>query len=897
MDSMRCFRGWMTALTVGGLLSLVFLVVEKHIRQPNVSMSVMTGQVSLSGSTTTPSGILLTVDPGLMLTPAEHRADRALIPRWDAAANVSDTSDLLRRPPEPVATAALNRPIPDAELNALPMYTSRSAIDFLMDTMDQALESPIQTVGLKHAETAEEDPQGGLEVSDRLQTLPAPTRLTGHVPLPIGLLQEIQQLEDAVLVRNSGVGSDRETGQSHLIATHITELPTSVSLAVTSWSGRVRKLIEQITLEHGLESSASIRDIDQLSQLAKQASELGTQLTDADLAADLIRTGYSLERRVAVWKSVQQCLDSTTISLIGARNRSFARHEMVSAIEAVKHHLESREEPAAWSKYLLIDELSTWAASENEDWETGNELANNVLSRLRWQRMSKEQMGFLSAPVFDELAAHLSVLGREPIDYRQLLMDLELFEQDPINRVRSSLANTVQVLRLSESESQQAVAHALNDHYRNANIRLSINGELLQRFLPSDVYEARPVRQRILGAETRGDSAVRTDLKIHLIPDPQAWKVDIEILSDLVSLTRSSKGPAVFHNTSTAQVASHRYVSIDPMGYQVSSVPTDVSSQQYLEKLSTDFDGLPIVGDFVRLMAKEQFNEQLGLSQRITRRLIARETDAEVDRRLTENLHQAEMELKSKVVGPFERLNLNPIVVAMNTTEDRLTVRYRVADQHQMAAHTPRPRAPSDSLLSLQLHQSAINNAVSNLQLSGRVWTLPELYSQLSRVFGGQGWEIPAEIPEDITVRFADTRPATVEFINGKMQVTLRILELRQEGRLAIDRFIVVGQYAPEAKGLDAKLVRDGVVSIDGVRLTTGDRLRLRAIFSKVFVSNSEIPLVSPAWHEDERAAGLGISQLEIRDGWLAVALSNETPGVESMQTHVVRESNGLGYR
>lgn len=218
------------------------------------------------------------------------------------------------------------------------------------------------------------------------------------------------------------------------------------------------------------------------------------------------------------------------------------------------------------------------------------------------------------------------------------------------------------------------------------------------------------------------------------------------------------------------------------MGYQVSSVPTDVSSQQYLEKLSTDFDGLPIVGDFVRLMAKEQFNEQLGLSQRITRRLIARETDAEVDRRLTENLHQAEMELKSKVVGPFERLNLNPIVVAMNTTEDRLTVRYRVADQHQMAAHTPRPRAPSDSLLSLQLHQSAINNAVSNLQLSGRVWTLPELYSQLSRVFGGQGWEIPAEIPEDITVRFADTRPATVEFINGKMQVTCAFLSFVRKG-------------------------------------------------------------------------------------------------------------------
>ena len=76
---------------------------------------------------------------------------------------------------------------------------------------------------------------------------------------------------------------------------------------------------------------------------------------------------------------------------------------------------------------------------------------------------------------------------------------------------------------------------------------------------------------------------------------------------------------------------------------------------------------------------------------------------------------------------------------------------------------------------------------------------------------------------------------------------------------------------------MKAGLMREGVVSIDGARLTIGDRLPLRAIFAKVFVARSEIPLISDSWRTDAHAEGLAVSQLEIRDGWLAVALAEDT--------------------
>ncbi len=71
--------------------------------------------------------------------------------------------------------------------------------------------------------------------------------------------------------------------------------------------------------------------------------------------------------------------------------------------------------------------------------------------------------------------------------------------------------------------------------------------------------------------------------------------------------------------------------------------------------------------------------------------------------------------------------------------------------------------------------------------------------------------------------------------------------------------------------------MRDGVVSIDGPRLSMGDRLPLRAIFAKVFVSRPEIPLISDSLVTDPRAEGLAVTQIEVRDGWLAIAVAEGT--------------------
>ena len=278
----------------------------------------------------------------------------------------------------------------------------------------------------------------------------------------------------------------------------------------------------------------------------------------------------------------------------------------------------------------------------------------------------------------------------------------------------------------------------------------------------------------------------------------------------------------------------------------------------------------------MRLVIREQFNQQRGPAKRIMQRIIAEEADQAFDKQLQEKLTKAQTELQRRLIGPLEALNLNPMVVAMSTTEDRLLIRYRVANQSQMASNTARPRAPSDSLLSMQVHQSAVNNMIAQLGLSDRTWNLVELGEKMSAMLGKTEWTPPEDLPRDVQIRFAPSRPVSVEMVNNQLVLTLRISELSQ-GPNKIERFIVRSTYVPVADGLNAGLVRDGVVSIDGPRLAIRDRLPLRAIFAKVFVARPQIPLISDSLVADPRAEGLAVTQMEVRDGWLAIAIADSS--------------------
>ncbi|MFO1066525.1 MAG: hypothetical protein U0892_21915 [Pirellulales bacterium] len=870
MRAERSHRGWIAAMLVATVLTLVVIAAEKRSREEAKANAKL--RPSTPSWMVSMSGIKMESDPSIAVAPS---AEQKLVSREPAAARFErhadpDVTDHLTMPPDPVASVVLHAPTQFPEMQSLALGSTRDDNE-LTEALEAALQSPMKTVSIER-----KLPETSAAVDNsRLHDVAAPTQSAGAIPEPTSLIASLTALRIAA------------TPTLPTSVEGLAPVEQRLSLETRRWVDEVEEVLTRLVTEEGLDHPSAPQDLDHLTTLSKGARSIADLSPDHGLATQLMRTAYAVERRAKVWYAIGACVTGGWEEPKAFPVDQVARRAVHQSAKSVAARIARSQEAAAWSRYLELDSLLAWSSGEADDWKTGNTLAKQILTRINWERLTQGQRQYLQADDIKQLAEHLTPWATEPIDYRQLLMDIELLEQDPTNRCRASLAAAVETLRVSPYPQHRMTADAINDHYRNANIRLAVSGKLIDRLLPQDTVEARPVRQRILGADTRGNSQVHTQLGVKLIPDNSAWHLELGMIGDMKSATQSSKGPAVFNSTSTAKINSARTIRMDLNGMKVTADPTLVDTRQHLQSMSTDLDPLPIVGDFFRYVVREQFEQQRGVAQRVAKRIIANETDQEIDRQLSEQIKAGEKQIKSTFVGPLERLGLDPIVVQMATTEDRMIVRYRVAGDGQMAAHTARPRAPSDSLLSLQVHQSAVNNAIGQLGLSDRTWTLPELCGKLATAFDQQPWELPSDVTQDIQIRFAPTRPITVELNNGKLELTLRIAELRIEDKeraktMHFERFIIRTTYVPVAEGMHASLVRDGVVSIDGPRLGASSRIPLRAIFGKIFAARSTIRLINDKWEQDPRAQGLAVSQIEVADGWLGLAVSeSESPHAE----------------
>jgi hypothetical protein len=645
---------------------------------------------------------------------------------------------------------------------------------------------------------------------------------------------------------------------------------------IREWLTVVQQVFSDLQT-HPLGSDTGEPLLSSLEGFVSRGYELSKQFaTDTEIARELARLAYSLERRRAVWTSVQQCVKKSK-EYIPPRDYVIDADRIGDALEVARNSLSATDDQEGWNRYLMLDRVEDLAKGRIGSKDEQVHIARQFLTRVTATRVSSVQLKVLRSAPVHRLADQVHPLTISPVDYRKLIMDIEMVECNPVHRSSISLADSIMSLRFSEHPELGAVASAINNHYRNANIRISASEAFLNRMMPKDQIANRPVQQRILGADTRGASQVQTRLKVDLVPESHAWRVRLHLDGDINSTTRSSRNGATFFNSSDADVQAQRELRIDGQSLTINGSPARVESSDSLRRFSTDWDSMPIVGDMFRYVAHREFTQSRPIANRITQRLIAKQTDEEFDTQLKSKIDTAQDGLESRLLGPLQTLQLSPLVMDMQSTEDRLIARYRVANENQLSAFTPRPVAPGDSLLSIQAHQSIFNNLVDRAIDAEREWTIQQLSDSIADLLQQPRPELASDTPNDVTIKFAYPNPISVEFEDDRMLLTLRIASLEQPGRIHLKNFIIRSSYTANVQGLQAELVRDGVVSIDGHRLGSRDRLPLRAIFTKVFAAKSNIPMVAQQLLDDPRAKGFVVSQFEMRDGWLAIAVTDRS--------------------
>lgn len=597
---------------------------------------------------------------------------------------------------------------------------------------------------------------------------------------------------------------------------------------------------------------------------------------DAAHAAHL-RVVHGLTRRLEIWKSAvvvspamhQVGLSSTPIGDVAKRLRT---------------DLKSSSTPLAanWERFLLLDEVIAANSGAVLSKKSLN-LLERISARAHSENLTEEQRAFLLFGAPRDLIAAIDLYLTVPLTTAELLAELESYEAEPTASRANTIATAIAQMALSQDGDQLAFAEKLANFYRAANVRVAVAESLINRLIPTPQVSNEPVNDHLMGARVTGRSNVSTRLRVNLVPDESSWRVGLEASGNVASNTQAFHGPFTFFNQGWANYRARTTVGLGKNGFNMNQPTVEASSQTDLLDLQSDFDGIPLFGLLARSVARQQHaNKQVEAEWEVEGRM-ARRIEQKLDQELNTQMRKVETEWTSRISQPLHGLRLNPTPIAMETTQDRLIARYRVGGDTQLAAHTARPLAPSDSVLSVQIHVSAINNFIEQLQLNGKTYKLEDLYLHLNKALGSTDNAIPDDMPAGVSVQFADEDALRMDIREGQAELTVRLAEIRQ-GKTKWKNVQVRGRFTPKTNGLNAVLERTSFVELkgDGLKRIGGGQVILRMAFSSVLSRVSGVPLIHPKLTQHPQLQSYAIRQFDLDDGWIGLAIGPQLSNVQN---------------
>jgi hypothetical protein len=428
------------------------------------------------------------------------------------------------------------------------------------------------------------------------------------------------------------------------------------------------------------------------------------------------------------------------------------------------------------------------------------------------------------------------------------------------------------------SDAAADLGRAIADHYHAPNVRIAVHREFVERMLPEATVTNGPVQDFVLGRPVRGRSTVEQSTAVRLVPHPGEIRLELVVNGEVASRTVTSSGPVSIHSRGQATFNVFKPIVVTPAGLSFAPARGTASSRAQLASIETTFDNVPIMGSLVRSIARSQHDEARQEANREVSGKIVGRACRQVDQEAEPKLAEMAERLRERLWQPLVTLGLEPTPVALETTEDVASVRLRLASSTQLAAHTPRPRAPEDALVSGQVHDTVANNAIDQLDLAGRRLDLAELAAHVCQRLGIEPRE-PTDLPDGVLVTFAREAPLRVQCRDGLVHVRVA-LDAFESGRRCWHEIVVKVAYRPVVRGPQVFLEREGPVQIGGPAHEGRMEIGLRTIFGKIFAKERPVPIVPASVTANPRLAGLRVVQAVATDGWLGIALAQPAGNV-----------------
>ena len=597
-----------------------------------------------------------------------------------------------------------------------------------------------------------------------------------------------------------------------------------------------------------------------------------TSTTHVDSCLYMLQVAQSMRRRSEIWLQVHliaaedlAVVPGTLGNLIADQIANRSREVNFESIDPL------------WAKYLMMEQAAEIFSSSKSRETRYQAIAQKIMSRVTSSSLNREQTTYAQNLIGNDLGEVLRTVAVGQLDLGQFLIDLERYETKATVGSQARLNSHFQSYYWHRNKRIRELSDLIDDHYRNANIRIEFSQELLNQVIPSErtVYHE-PVTDRILGAKVFGQSRITNQISVQLMPDAERLSFRLHSNGRVLSSTRAHARGFTFSNLGNAQVNASKVFAIGQDGVSFEPTYVTANSQTRLTDIKGQMDIVPVFGSLAKKIAHQQQQSQGFQAKQIVENRMRNEFRTRIDEEMQQQLARGKDWFETHVVNPLHAMELEPTVVQLQTTSQSAIVRYRLASLDQNAADTPRPMAQPGSLANFQVHRSAINNLINRIHINGRTFTPPEFTDHINQLLGRNDLSVPPEQRKDVSFEFASKNAIKLDFQDNMVEISLRIKTLQISNRSRWKNLIVTARYSPTAAGqkLYLQFDDDFGLRVSGRRLKLADQLAVRTVFSALFKPEFQFNLVPPRMAAHQAALGLEISHLVLTEGWLGVSLN-----------------------
>ncbi|MDB4778046.1 hypothetical protein OAG68_01160 [bacterium] len=650
---------------------------------------------------------------------------------------------------------------------------------------------------------------------------------------------------------------------------------------VAKWAQDTKQLIKFL---HWTESTSDVQVVPVFEQMTYQLEKLDqiavsvstTPVTQPEyaqgpLATELRTFHYAIARRLMIWAYAHELAKKDLV-----RFSDISDEQVRQIVFASQSRLNVEGVGSSWSEYLLLADLQAAFNSLQPKIEDQRRAARATLSRLYSPVLSQAQKDFLNQRVDESLINLLREKACDSVELPELMRMLERHEYDSNGYTSHKMNEFYQSLLWSNDLASQNLAGQLDGHYRNANFRVSVSEKLINRLLPQTPDIEQPINENVMGAQVHGNSRIQNRLLIRLIPDNKKVNLWLEANGRVRSLTQARQSGFRIDNVGNSRFQVFKQIAFNRSGVET-GVPyavSDTSSQ--VVGMQSNLDPIPVVGWVARRIAQNKIRESSPMTDQYTRQKLESGAKEQIESEVQTQLSQVSDYLFVNMLQPLIALELEPTPIEMRTTDERIVMRYRLSGRDQMAAHTARPRALANSLMSVQLHESVFNNLLDRIEISGRSFTAQELNDHLMTVFRSPQAAGSKEMDHDANFEFAPYDPMRIEFRGAQVEISLNLKKFRVGKGKTWKNLNVRVLFNPQVEGSKVVLVRDeSGVRLNGANLKFRDQVAVRTVFTALFRDHYEFNAMPEKFGKKFGETPLAISQLVLNDGWLGLSFDD----------------------